>query len=780
MTELFIDVLYMSLTASVVAFFVVIIRLFLKKTPKVFSYALWAIVLFRMVIPFSFESVLSILPRRADVISQNIINEQKLVIDSVNTLMDNPVSSAYQNSALPINDTATLNPMEIITEVGASIWILGIIILIVYSLFLYFQLKLKLRTSTMVQENIYETDRITSPFVMGFIKPKIYLPCGISKNESEYILLHEKVHIKRFDYLIKPLAFLATIIHWFNPFMWISFRLMNRDMEMSCDEKVLKTLGEETKVDYSNTLLSFSVKQSRLISPLAFGEHDTKSRIKNVLNYKKPSFWAVLISAVVIIVMGIGLISNPKYVAKEQTMTEKFLEFKTEYVGDNSKVGGIISLLEFPLGFEFDSFELMTNNQPYGIIVNMKNNGKVSTQYTNESLQEKYTLNALILFSLIGNVEHIEFRFEDREKSYEIQYTREWANQQKGKDIRSFAENAEEFNKLINPNIKDQTTNQTKIKNNLSLVDVQELSIKGEALTWEDFEPYNGENIGSGLYIMYYKIDNEFNVFVGGGSKKEKPHYIILINNNSGNQIDIRTENVEDFLAQKISITDLTEKLIMTYDRYEETKYPLIAELPQEDIYLYGIKPKGVVLKYGERIQIFNWIYTTPRFILPALRKYDIDHDGNDEIICVLNVDSGTGVSIYELHILKENGTTGYTDYQFNDYLAQVKNILSFRYNKKENSILLKIDNNSYTYVLPTEYQKLTFNNIVYKDIVEFDISNDLKINLPLAVVFDEFASPQYLDDLTFEGDIVFENGEFEIKNPQLMRKDTGTLLLDR
>lgn len=223
----------------------------------------------------------------------------------------------------------------------------------------------------------------------------------------------------------------------------------------------------------------------------------------------------------------------------------------------------------------------------------------------------------------------------------------------------------------------------------------------------------------------------------------------------------------ENKQINEISIKDLTGKSIITSDHYENTKYPLIAELSQDDIYLYGIKPTGVMLKYGDKIQIFDWIYTTPRFILPVLKKYDIDNDGKDEIMCVLNVQSGTGVAVDELHILKLDRTTGYVDYKFSEYIAQVKTMLFFN-NKNKNSILLKTNNNSYTYVLPTEYQKLTFKNISYGDIVTFDISNGLKINIPLGMIFDEFASPQFLGDITFKGDIAFKNGKFQITSPQI------------
>lgn len=171
----------------------------------------------------------------------------------------------------------------------------------------------KVSTAMLISDNIFESEKLKSPFVLGIINPKIFLPIGLSQNEQNYIVLHEQTHIKRYDYLIKPLAFLVMSVHWFNPLVWISFILMSRDMEMSCDERVLKEMGTEIKKEYSNSLLTFATSGSMIKGgPLAFGESNTKGRIENVLNYKKPTFWVVLMGVIMMIVIGIGLLSNPK------------------------------------------------------------------------------------------------------------------------------------------------------------------------------------------------------------------------------------------------------------------------------------------------------------------------------------------------------------------------------------------------------------------------------------------------------------------------------------
>lgn len=178
------------------------------------------------------------------------------------------------------------------------LWMIGIQILIVYFIVSYIKTYSRIKTATLYNENVYESDQIDTAFVFGLIKPKIYIPVNLTESEKIYIIEHEKVHIKRKDYVTKIIAFLILIIHWFNPIMWISFILMTRDMEMSCDERVMKNLGEDIKTNYSYSLLNLAVNKGNTFNiPLSFSENNIKSRIENVLNYKKPKKWFILIIA---------------------------------------------------------------------------------------------------------------------------------------------------------------------------------------------------------------------------------------------------------------------------------------------------------------------------------------------------------------------------------------------------------------------------------------------------------------------------------------------------
>ncbi|MGF7144852.1 beta-lactamase regulating signal transducer with metallopeptidase domain [Anaerotaenia torta] len=327
---MFTTVLNMSITASYVAVGIIFIRLLLKKAPKIFSYVIWAVLLFRLICPFSFSTSFSFLGL-LNVKSQNGMSVLEYVPRDIGAVqapatqndvssLDSPYSPDSSDSPYsaggPLPRTmpiASANPVQIWMDALSLIWLAGMVILFCSSVILYVKTKRRLLTATLVRGNIYESDRIGTALVCGLLHPKIYVPLGAEEPHLSYILEHERTHIRRRDYLIKPLAFLTLLLHWFNPLMWLSFALMSRDMEMSCDESVLHRMGRDARGGYSSSLLSLSVKASGLFAanPLAFGESHVKVRIKNVLNYKKPVFWMVIASVIVLSGAGIAFLTNP-------------------------------------------------------------------------------------------------------------------------------------------------------------------------------------------------------------------------------------------------------------------------------------------------------------------------------------------------------------------------------------------------------------------------------------------------------------------------------------
>lgn len=317
--DVFLKTVNMSITASYVILFVLFARLLLKKAPKIFSYSLWLAVLFRLIFPFSFSSSFSFFrlfqakPMSYIPDDINYMPQPEAAAGSLaaNDFINQALPAA--TAAVPAAPSASVSPLQILILIGSLIWISGIAVLALYSVLSYIKVKKKVFDALLFANNIFESENISSPFVLGFVHPKIYLPYGLSVEEKRYIVAHEQVHINRLDYLIKPAAFLVLCLHWFNPLVWISFFMMTKDMEMSCDEHVLKELGTDIKCGYSNSLLELAVRKIKVCAnPLAFGESSIKSRVKNVLNYKRPAFIAMLLALAAVIILGILLIANPK------------------------------------------------------------------------------------------------------------------------------------------------------------------------------------------------------------------------------------------------------------------------------------------------------------------------------------------------------------------------------------------------------------------------------------------------------------------------------------
>lgn len=310
MMKIFIAILNMSIAASIVAVAVMLARIPLKKVPKVFSYALWVVVLLRLICPFGFESPTSLMPTNAEIISPTIVTAPVSKINSGIPAVDDTVNLFFEN-AIPLT---SINPIQIILKIGICIWLCGLLVLILNAVIGYKRIKHKVYDATLVRDNIFETDKISTAFVLGFIHPKIYIPTAVKGKQLDYILKHEQVHIRRRDHLIKPFAFFVVAIHWFNPIVWISYYLMSKDMEMACDEAVLRKSNEDIRQAYSTSLVNLYTREPGLLNPLAFGEgsvNTMKERIQNVLSFKKTPRWAIVLCSFLLVLFTAGFTTNP-------------------------------------------------------------------------------------------------------------------------------------------------------------------------------------------------------------------------------------------------------------------------------------------------------------------------------------------------------------------------------------------------------------------------------------------------------------------------------------
>ena len=310
MSELFLKIVNMSISASWVVVAVLALRFCLKKAPKWVNVLLWGIVAVRMVFPFSIESVLSLIPS-AETISPTIMMEQSPSVQTGVPALNHVINPVISGSFTPAPG-ASANPLQIWIPVLAGIWLFGIAALFLYSAVSYWRLRRKVCEAVILRDNIYQSENVCSPFVLGIIRPKIYLPYHMDSREVGHVIAHEQTHIRRKDHWWKPLGFLLLTIHWFNPLMWLSYVLLCRDIELACDEKVIGKMGNAQRADYTQALVACSVDR-RLIAacPLAFGEIGVKERVKSVMNYKKPAFWIVLASVIVCAVIAVCFLTNP-------------------------------------------------------------------------------------------------------------------------------------------------------------------------------------------------------------------------------------------------------------------------------------------------------------------------------------------------------------------------------------------------------------------------------------------------------------------------------------
>ena len=311
MAAVFLKLLNLSISASWLVLAVLVLRLVSKRSPKWMNVLLWGIVALRLVLPFSVESALSLIPS-AETVSPAVVQfDPAPTITSGVSIIDNAVNPSLSEhfAAVP---TMSVNPLYVWTEIAGWVWLIGLGAMLLYALVSYLRLRRRVSVSLPVQDHIYLCDAISSPFILGVVKPHIYLPSGLDEVQRQNVLAHERAHLARRDHWWKPLGFALLAVYWFNPVLWLAYTLLCRDIELACDERVIRTMDESAVKTYSTVLLACSMPRKAVITcPLAFGEVGVKERVKNALHYKKPAFWVVAASVTVCIVVAVCFLTNP-------------------------------------------------------------------------------------------------------------------------------------------------------------------------------------------------------------------------------------------------------------------------------------------------------------------------------------------------------------------------------------------------------------------------------------------------------------------------------------
>ena len=343
MSEIFLKIINMSISASYIVLAVLLLRLLLKKAPKWITVVLWGIVAVRLVCPFSIESALSLIPS-TETISPEIMMDWTPEISTGIEPLDQVVNPVISTSFAP-QGMASANPLQILIPVAANLWLLGVLILLAYTAISYLTLRYKLRTAVILRDNVFQCETVSSPFVLGILKPRIFLPYAMDGKNLSHVVAHEKAHIRRKDHWWKPLGFLLLTVYWFNPLMWVAYILLCRDIELACDEKVIAELGNEQRANYTQALVACAVNRRMIaVCPLAFGEVGVKDRVKSIMNYRKPTFWIIVTALVVCIAVAVCFLTDPagtsltKWTIDEVDMSDTLGDIDTmsvQYYGDS-------------------------------------------------------------------------------------------------------------------------------------------------------------------------------------------------------------------------------------------------------------------------------------------------------------------------------------------------------------------------------------------------------------------------------------------------------------
>ncbi len=402
MEAVFLKLLNMSITASYLVIAVIIARLLLKKAPKFITVILWGLVAVRLLCPVSFSSILSLIPS-AETVPQDIVYDATPQIHSGITFVNSTVNDNVMPQFYP-NATDSVNPLQTISFIASVVWLVGIGLMLLYTVISYTKIYFRVREAVKVDGNIYECDRVESPFILGVIRPRIYLPSDMNDSDREYVIAHEKAHIKRRDHLWKPIGFLLLSVYWFNPVLWVAYILLCRDIELACDEKVIKAAGEESKKSYSDALINCSAPRKMITAcPVAFGETGVKGRIKSVLNYKKPAFWVIIIAIVLSIAVSVCFMTNPT--TKVTDLKDGRIDYSTVF-DDAETILANIGGVQYSISYEEDIKEIKNQFEKIRIKeTSVADNDIVEHDTTNWIMLGKYWLGFSKDFSqFCGNI----------------------------------------------------------------------------------------------------------------------------------------------------------------------------------------------------------------------------------------------------------------------------------------------------------------------------------------------------------------------------------------
>ena len=539
MSAVFLELFNRAVSAGWLLLALLLLRPALKKLPAWARCLLWGLAAVRLVLPIRLESALSLVPS-AETLSQSTVQYDAVPrLTSGISALNSAVNERLMEPYFRADAAASVNPLHVWTEIAGICWAVGCAALLLYALVRLVQTKRRVREAALLGDNVWLCDAVASPFILGVLRPRVYLPSGLDGSARDYVLAHERAHLARRDHWWKPLGYLLLAIYWFQPLCWLGYRCFCRDLELACDERAVRELGLAERKAYSSALLSCATAgRAVLACPLAFGEIGVKERVKRVLNYKKPAFWVILIAILLCIVLAVCFLTDPKTVPEPAT------------------TGDLPPMLTFG-DARYVAPEKPVTHLPYGYI----RAGILSKEQAGDTVLQGHDY--FIHKGDDSDAPEDLYVWEECGTAVAVDLVdstqRQWAYV---RWIRTGEDNADNF-----------------AGNQLTLDDVVFLAEKGDSLTWGDFENYDSQEVGSGLYIVQYPIDELFSLNIYGMDPPEfdeKPTmFRLFANDGTGESVDLRdgAEAVEAYIAahEKNPIERPYSYLDLTYSDYDLT-----------------------------------------------------------------------------------------------------------------------------------------------------------------------------------------------------------------
>lgn len=798
MENVFLKLLNMSITAGWLILAVIVLRFLLRKAPKWISCLLWALVAIRLLCPVSFESIFSVVPS-SETIHHDTVISAKPEIDSGVALVDNVVNPVISEAFAPKpGDSA--NPLQIWIFVAGIVWIVGVCVMLAYAAVSYLRLRYQVRLAVRFREGVYISEFVSSPFILGVIRPRIYLPSGMETVMLESVIAHEQAHLKRGDYFWKPFGYVLLAVYWFQPLCWIAYSLLCKDIELACDEKVIKDYDSHQKKVYSEALLACSLNRRTITAcPLAFGEVGVKERIKSVLHYKKPAFWIIVSAFIVCVVVAVCFLTDPVkdekgYEEAVGTDMEGTVETDTEGTVDSDNSSGEAgeitdaellqkTLAEWTKAFVNGDGEVIAALAADEVIADLESRDLLSGTEGQRSFGQSgpwpqdegadilvYDFDdeqAEIYYYAWTSEPHVtvwkeKLFYEARAGKYVI--TKEeitWFD-----NISSGEEFTEAYRGVIDGTGMDYCSNG-----------------RGEALN---------ENALLSSTKLYQRLFEPESAAVellnlSEASEEVKIERVFEEGANVGLNITFLKDNVSALISmvqvhgmngiwipQNYRVNPLYRFMQLDWNEVKSRKLSMdnpdwedivcIGKIPEKNITLYGYNDRecagqGVAIEIGEDVNYFDWVYTSPRAILPECYW----NEESRQLQVALNIYTGTGVDAWELHVLQyyDTGTLADNVFDWTAFSDILNRRIEYEYNGETKQLTL-IDKNSGKELTAVEVTEGKVEGIELGNISQFILGDTITFQVVPGYFCEGKAIAEYENMPTLEAQILLQWNENE------------------